>query len=258
MTTTDVTPTETAEPAAPAPSRRRRAFGLVTGAVSGIALVLVVFVALVLIVVPLALHATPFTVLTGSMAPTMPAGTLVVTRPTPVDEIRIGDVVTYQVESNKPGVVTHRVVGLGSTSEGERTFLTRGDANNVDDDPILGVQVRGVVAYSVPYLGFVNTWVGINRPGWLLKAVAGALILYGLVLLGGGVRDRIRRPRSDGVADAVEPARSAAVLAPVAPVDRVDPAGASRPARLRLGPAVAAILVGGLVIGVLVAGRRSR
>ena len=248
---TDVTPTE------PAVSARGRAFRLVTGAVSGIALVLVVFVALVLIVVPLALHATPFTVLTGSMAPTMPAGTLVVTRPTPVDQIRIGDVVTYQVESNKPGVVTHRVVGLGSTSEGERTFLTRGDANNVDDDPILGVQVRGVVAYSVPYLGFVNTWVGINRPGWLLKAVAGALILYGLILVGGGVRDRLRRPRADGVADLVEPA----VLEPVDPIDPIVPAdraGAPTPVRLRLGPAVAVVLVGGLAIGLLVAGRRSR
>ena len=33
----------------------------------------------------------------------------------------------------------------------------------------------------------------MNRPGWLLKAVAAALILYGLVLVAGGVRDRLRR-----------------------------------------------------------------
>ena len=70
--------------------------------------------------------------------------------------------------------MTHRVVGVGFGSEGERLFVTRGDANDVDDEPVRAVQVRGVVAYSVPYLGHLNTWVGMNRPGWLLKAVAAA------------------------------------------------------------------------------------
>ena len=173
--------------------RAPRLLDHVWSALSSFALVALVLVALAMIVVPLAIGATPFTVLTGSMEPSMPPGSLVVTRPVDPAAIDIGDVVTYQLRSNEPEVVTHRVVGAGFGSEGERLFVTRGDANDVNDEPVRAVQVRGVVAYSLPYLGYVNTWVGMNRPGWLLKAVAGALILYGMVLVAGGVRDRFRR-----------------------------------------------------------------
>ncbi len=59
--------------------------------------------------------ATPYTVLTSSMEPEYPPGTLVVVRPVPIEEIGIGDVITYQLESGEPTVVTHRVVGLSTT-----------------------------------------------------------------------------------------------------------------------------------------------
>ncbi len=125
---------------------------------SSFALVAIVLVALGMIVVPLAIGATPFTVLTGSMEPSMPPGSLVVTRPVDPDTIDIGDVVTYQLRSNEPEVVTHRVVGVGFGTGGERVFVTRGDANDVNDEPVRAVQVRGVVAYHLPYLGHLNTW----------------------------------------------------------------------------------------------------
>ena len=67
------------------------------------------------------------------MKPSMPPGTLVVVRPTPVDEIGIGSVITYQVESGEPTVVTHRVVAQGIGATGEPVFRTQGDANDVPD-----------------------------------------------------------------------------------------------------------------------------
>jgi signal peptidase len=173
----------------------RRVLDQVGAAVSSFLLVGLVLVALAMIVLPLALGATPYTVLTGSMQPTLPPGSLVVSRSVDVDTIDIGDVVTYQVASNRPEVVTHRVVGVGFGSTGERVLVTRGDANTVDDEPVHGVQVRGVVAYHLPYLGHLNTWVGLNRPGWLLTAVAGLLIGYGVVLVAGGAREALRRRR---------------------------------------------------------------
>ncbi|MDM7854394.1 signal peptidase I [Cellulomonas alba] len=162
-------------------------------ALSAFALVTIALVALVMIVVPLLLGATPYTVLTGSMRPSMPPGTLVVTRPTPVEDIRVGDVVTYQRRSGLPGVVTHRVVGIGASGAGERVIVVRGDANGVADPPVLPVQIRGVVVYHAPYLGYLNTWVGANRPTWVTRAVAGSLLGYGAFLLAGAVRDRRRR-----------------------------------------------------------------
>jgi signal peptidase len=175
----------------------------IASAVSAFALVAVALLALVMIVVPLLLGATPYTVLTGSMRPSMPPGTLVVTRPRPIEDIRLGDVVTYQVESGRSAVVTHRVVGLGSSSDGEEVLVVRGDANNVDDPLVRAVQVRGVVAYHVPYLGYVNTWVGANRPRWVTRAVSTALIAYGAFLVASAVRDRRRRGdrAADGASD---------------------------------------------------------
>lgn len=54
---------------------------------------------------------------------TLPPGTLLVVLPTPVADIRVGDVVTYQIESGQPSVVSHRVVGTTSSSDGSRTWL---------------------------------------------------------------------------------------------------------------------------------------
>ncbi|WP_315097793.1 signal peptidase I [uncultured Cellulomonas sp.] len=237
---------------APTPPEPRgpRPLELVGSAVSSFALVALVLVALAMIVVPLAIGATPFTVLTGSMEPSMPPGALVVTRPADPDTIDVGDVVTYQLRSNEPEVVTHRVVGVGFGSAGERVFVTRGDANDVDDEPVRAVQIRGVVAYHVPYLGYLNTWVGMNRPGWLLKAVAAALIGYGLLLVGSGVRDRLRRRRpEEAVADdvtAAEPGVTSDPVEPDVPASRVAP-----------GAVLAAVLVTGLVVGIFVLSRRS-
>lgn len=176
----------------PVTGRARHLLDQVGAGLSSFALVALVLVALATIVVPLIIRATPYTVLTGSMQPSIPPGSLVVSRPVDVGTIEIGDVVTYQLTSNQPEVVTHRVVGLGFGSSGERALVTRGDANTVDDDPVRAVQVRGVVAYHLPYLGHVNTWVGMNRPGWLLEGVAGLLIAYGLVLVVSGAKDRVR------------------------------------------------------------------
>ncbi|MBO0607602.1 signal peptidase I [Myceligenerans salitolerans] len=106
------------------------------------------------VLVPRLTGATPYVVTSGSMAPALPAGTLIVTRPANPSDLRIGDVVTYQLRSGEPTVATHRVVGVGSTATGERTFVTQGDANNAADvRPVRAVQVQGRLWYFVPYLG---------------------------------------------------------------------------------------------------------
>jgi len=65
------------------------------------------------VLVPRVAGATPYTVLTGSMSPAYPPGTLVVVRPVDLADVRVGDVVTYQLRSGEPAVATHRVVGVG-------------------------------------------------------------------------------------------------------------------------------------------------
>ncbi|MCP2265808.1 signal peptidase I [Promicromonospora thailandica] len=131
------------------------------------------------VLVPRLTGATPYVVLSGSMAPTLPAGALVVVRPVDPAGIRTGDVITYQVRSGEPVVATHRVVGIGSTAAGERTFRTRGDANGADDvHPVRAVQVQGRLWYFVPYLGRAGTLLTGEQRETLTAVLAVGLIGY--------------------------------------------------------------------------------
>ncbi|MFZ6990288.1 signal peptidase I [Curtobacterium sp. RRHDQ66] len=169
------------------------ALGLSTGM-----LVVVAGLAVVLIVIPKATGSTPLTVLTQSMEPTLPPGTLLVVRPTPLEDIRIGDVVTYQIVSGQPAVISHRVVAVESSSAGARTFVLKGDNNaEPDSSPVTAAQVRGVVWYSIPEVGYVNQLVNGSR-GWLIPVVAGILLAYSAVMITIGVTSSARRRRSRG------------------------------------------------------------
>lgn len=114
-------------------------------------------------------------------------------RPTPVDEIRVGDVITYQISSGEAAVVSHRVVSK-TYAAGELTFVTKGDNNDaVDPVPVRPVQIRGTLWYSLPLLGWVNNVLNGSNRTLVLAVVAGGLFLYAALSVVGAVRDRRRK-----------------------------------------------------------------
>lgn len=150
------------------------------------------------VLVPRVAGATPYTILTGSMKPDFPPGTLVVVRPVDTADIHVGSVVTYQLRSGEPEVVTHRVVDVGVNLEGETRFETRGDANSVSDPELVRPeQVRGTLWYSVPHLGRVNTILDGHERQLLVYGAAGLLALYAGAMFAGAGRDRVVRSRRD-------------------------------------------------------------
>jgi signal peptidase len=148
----------------------------------------------VAVVVPRLGGGTPYAILTGSMRPGMPPGTLVVVRPAAPESLGLGDVITYQLSSGEPTVVTHRIVSVAIKADGQRTFRTQGDANDVvDQEPVLPVQVRGKLWYSVPRLGYVNRYVnGDQRETATLLVALGLCAYAGAMLLGSLREDRLR------------------------------------------------------------------
>ncbi len=92
-----------------------------------------------------------FNVLTGSMTPTYPPGTLVFVQEKDPASIRPGEVVSY-IMDEELNIVTHRVV---SNNYDDKTLTTRGDANVSNDAPILYQNVVGVVGFAIPYVGGV-------------------------------------------------------------------------------------------------------
>jgi signal peptidase len=165
-------------------------------AVSAAVLVIVVALAFLVIVLPLAVGGNALTVLTSSMAPKYPAGTLIVTKPTPVDEIRVGDVLTYQIASGSPAVISHRVITRTISTDGETTFITKGDNNaDADPEPVREVQVKGTLWYAIPQLGWVNNAISGESRGILVPVVSGGLFAYAAYLFVSAAVARRKRRR---------------------------------------------------------------
>ena len=163
-------------------------------------LALVALVAVLVIALPMLTKSTPYTVLTSSMTPSYPPGTMVVVKPTDVQQIHIGDVMTYQLESNQPAVVTHRVIQIiePTTASGTMSFITKGDANSLADaKPVQPVQVRGTVWYAIPYLGWVNNMINGDARSVLVPILAGGLFLYAGYMGASTVVDRRRKARGE-------------------------------------------------------------
>jgi len=147
--------------------------------ISAGALGLVLLTAVLTIVVPKIVGGIPLTVLSASMEPALPVGTLLVVQPVTPEEIRIGDVVSYQPYPLDPTLVTHRVVGITQHQDGSFVFTMQGDANATVDAPVHGKQVRAVAMYSLPVLGHVSNFVNVEQQHWIIPATAGALFAYG-------------------------------------------------------------------------------
>jgi signal peptidase len=145
--------------------------------VTGLSVVLAV--AVLAIGLPKVAGAVPLTVLSDSMSPTMPAGSLAVVKPTMpvsagaptslsveeieqvnnVSGIEPGDVIVFAPKEGSSITVIHRVITVNTDSAGHRVFTTKGDANDSVDPPVHGYQVRAVAWYRLPWLGYVNSWL---------------------------------------------------------------------------------------------------
>lgn len=72
-----------------------------------------------------------FRVVTGSMEPTIPIGSLLVARETDIKDIQKDDIVCFR--SKEQGmlgtVITHRVIGVYEMPDGQTVLQTKGDAN---------------------------------------------------------------------------------------------------------------------------------
>ena len=137
--------------------------------------VVVVAVAAV-VVVPRAGGGQALTVLTGSMTPGLPVGSVAVSRPVDPWTVAPGDVITFQVAPGDPTLVTHRVTEV-VTDTGQLSFRTKGDANRGEDvDLVPAGAVVGELWYHVPWVGYLTVKAG--DPAVLLGAAVVALLGY--------------------------------------------------------------------------------
>lgn len=102
-------------------------------------------------------------VLSGSMEPELSVGDLLIV--VSCDSYELRDVIVYQ---DGQTAITHRIVSISDNG-----IVTRGDANNVDDDPITFEQIKGKVAFSIPFVGYL-----VN----MIKTPLGTVVILGLAV----------------------------------------------------------------------------
>lgn len=96
-----------------------------------------------------------YTMLTGSMAPLINAGDVVVSVPTDVKDVEVGDIITYHIPVDDHRVETHRIIEVIEKPDGSTAVRTKGDAN-ASADPWTAVLEGDQVdrhALTIPYLG---------------------------------------------------------------------------------------------------------
>jgi signal peptidase len=121
-----------------------------------------------------------FVVVSGSMAPTLRTGDLVVVEPGVPGSYRPGDVITYREAAR--GRITHRVVAR--TPAGD--YITRGDANRVaDSDAVPAAAIDGRVRWVVPLAGRPLLWAGQGLAGLARLAALAVVTLAAATALAG-------------------------------------------------------------------------
>jgi len=113
----------------------------------------------------------------GSMEPNIKKGSVIIISPTETENLRVGDVITFTSPSDNETVVTHRIVKI---NEGDEiTFITRGDANNADDNDLLPANnILGKVHIAIPFIGFLMSFARTKEGLLTLIIIPGVLIIF--------------------------------------------------------------------------------
>lgn len=148
----------------------------------GMLIILATLVLALLLAVPGFLGWQQMTVLTGSMEPEIPVGSMVYVESVEPEALVEGDVITFDDGEGK--TVTHRVV-RNRTIEG--TIVTKGDANAEEDvEPIPYDNVIGKVTLTVPAAGDVLGYAASELGRIYVLAFGACGVMF--VILGGRMR----------------------------------------------------------------------
>lgn len=122
----------------------------------------------------------------GSMSGTFERGSVAFEKTVPVDDLEVGDVVTYlpPADTGVTTLVTHRIVKKRHASDGSLVFRTKGDANDHVDPWTfqLYAAVQPRVEFTVPTIGYLFLGLADRDVRVVVVGIpAGLIALYSLV-----------------------------------------------------------------------------
>ena len=117
------------------------------------------------------------TIDSGSMEPNMPVDSLIFVKQTDPSTLKKNDVITFTIDVEGT-LVTHRIVSVRTE---DRTFITKGDANNTNDAPVSWSNVVGKTELCLPKIGgLFRVFTAKENRVYVYMAIG---ILAGLMIL---------------------------------------------------------------------------
>lgn len=108
----------------------------------------------------------------GSMEPAIKKMSVVIVKPQ--DKYQINDIITVTDPTNPKLTITHRLVAATDSA-----FITKGDANkDVDLEKRPIKNVIGRVLFSIPFVGYLITFVKSREGLILMVIIPGTIIIY--------------------------------------------------------------------------------
>lgn len=137
-----------------------------------------------------------FRVSSGSMAPELEVGDVILVQGCDGSQVEMNDIVTYVATSGEMSgkLITHRVVKAPYSEGGETYLVTKGDANAISDEPIKADQIEGKMLFKVGVLNylfdfFVTPWGLLTIIALVILAFFNEIILLFKAIFGIGFED---------------------------------------------------------------------
>jgi len=130
-------------------------------------------------------------VLSGSMEPALKVGGVIVTKPERLENIQVGDIITFQTEPELK--VTHRVIDIVEI-EGKIHFQTKGDANEEPDPNFVSSKEEEMrkTVFHLPHLGFAAVFM---QSKWAFLVLVGIPAIILIICFGKDTWKRIKEEK---------------------------------------------------------------
>ena len=113
-----------------------------------------------------------YSVISGSMEPEYPVGSLIYVKEVDPYEVEVGDVITYVLPNDMPS--THRVIDIDADNQ---HYYTKGDATAAaDGSPVHFKNLIGKPIFKIPLLGYIAYYIQ-HPPGMYIAIALGAILL---------------------------------------------------------------------------------
>jgi signal peptidase len=122
-------------------------------------------------------------VVTGSMQPVIPIGSLVVTESLPAGQLQVGDIMVFPNPNDTKLTIVHRIVWLSHDQSGDVLVKTKGDYNALPDQWTLKRAANADADKVIEILPGAGTAAGyLQTIGFagLVLLIAGVIVFYGV------------------------------------------------------------------------------